>query len=92
MSALLRGRARMLGDRSKGEYHLNVKYTKFPDDNGTWWCEVFNGPRLPVTVTVLVPPATPLPQITPISGIIFQVRSNFNSRSARSHAKWLGDV
>ena len=57
-------RYRVIGDHSRGQYNLMVRTAQFPLDNGTWICSVFNGPRVKVDLTVLVPPGDPEPQVS----------------------------
>ncbi len=71
----LQDRLRVLHNPQTGDYNLMLRYAQFPQDNGTWWCNVFGGPRIAYNLMVMVPPPTRVPQINPISGIVFQVTS-----------------
>ena len=75
MAPDLRSRYQIVGDVLRGEYNLMLKYITFPQDNGTWWCSTLNKGKQVSNVLVLVPPTTRVPLVTPISGIIFQVKS-----------------
>lgn len=57
-----RNRLMIIGDFSKGEFHLLIRYTLFPQDAGTWLCT-----SEPVThrvnVVLLVRPTTQVRQM-----------------------------
>ena len=61
----LYNRMEITGDHTLGRYDLFIKYAKFPDDVGCWSC-VSIGFKLTVNVSIIVPPALPRPQITPL--------------------------
>ncbi len=71
----LRNRIRILHNPQTGTYNLQLRFAQFPQDNGTWWCDVFGGARVTYNLIVLVPPTSQVPQITPDNGIVFQVTS-----------------
>ena len=81
----MQDRLRVLHNPQTGDYNLMLRYAQFPQDNGTWWCDVFGGPRIAYNLIVMVPPATRVPQINPISGIIFQVTSEAWTFSCVAH-------
>ena len=53
----MRNRMEIIGDHKKNEYHLVIKYLRFPTDEGKWSCVSFNGMGQHSTLTVLVPPS-----------------------------------
>ncbi len=82
---MMQSRFRVIGDSRKGQYNLYIMQAKFPDDNGTWTCNIFSGPKISTSLMVLVPPATRVPTVTPISGIIFHVDSEAYTFTCVAH-------
>lgn len=76
---------RVVGNHQNGEYHLEIKYATFPDDNGTWWCSIFDGHFQASELTVLVAPATTLPQVTPPIGIVYKLDAEAWTYSCVAH-------
>ncbi len=81
----LTDRLRVVHNPQTGEYNLMLRYAQFPQDNGTWWCDIFGGGRIAYNVIIMVPPTTKVPTISPMNGIIFQVTSEAWTFSCVAH-------
>lgn len=57
-------RMSIVGDNTRGEYHLLIKYVKYPDDVGAWKC-VSLGMKQTRNLTVLTPPVEMVPAVSP---------------------------
>lgn len=58
----------VIGNTTAGHHHLLIRYTVFREDTGLWTCVSVGDNRLVqhIRLTVLVPPATQVPEVIPV--------------------------